>query len=114
MYWLLLIVILLLCVQLISGLHVTTTVRRSRLIGAPKMMMTPSASLVSLLVAINDEQAKIVPYEKGIMPMWVPPVFMSLIIGTIAVPQIARARQVSKNSRNLAEMPPSDPDDPFS
>jgi len=54
------------------------------------------------------EQAKVVPYEPGGIPFWVPPVFISLIIGTILLPQVARKAQLKKNTRTFEDLQNAD------
>ena len=45
---------------------------------------------ISEFLLAFEEQAKVVPYERGEMPMWVVPTVISLIVTSIAVPQIVR------------------------
>ena len=70
--------------------------------------LSSSPFLATAGFLIAEEQAKVMPYERGEMPGWVIPIIFSLVVGTVALPQIARKVQVAKNSRNLTDLPPLD------
>ena len=69
-----------------------------------QIQMTQSSEFLLAVVRPVYEQAKVVPYEPGGIPSWVPPVFISLIIGTIILPQIARKFQLKKNTRTIDDL----------
>ena len=67
-------------------------------------MMPESSEFLLAVVRPVYEQAKVEPYEPGGIPFWVPPVFISLIIGTVILPQIARKFQLKKNTRTIDDL----------